>query len=317
MSTPIAPLRLALFCARQLSSRNAPAAPALARRVREGGKRAYKNARPYFLFFPAFFPAPGKIAGTRNRPHTRPISLPGGGVLHSLACCRDCGAKGMTNHHVTSWRVRFGHYDSYRLYIVPKRLCQARTKPRDRPVQSGIATQDQALSALVPIVRRWFAVSFPHRVLSAVEFCRVGQMICKRATFVTLAALAAWAPANAAVTISSHETQNMNCSGGVCSPTATKAVLNVGDLTTMLASGSVTVTTRGSGGIQSEDIDLAAPLSWSSNATLKLDAYRSLEIDKSVSVLGSGGLALVTNDGGSEGALILRSEEHTSELQSQ
>jgi len=137
-------------------------------------------------------------------------------------------------------------------------------------------------------------------------------MICKRAAFVTLAALAAWAPANAAVTISSHETQNMNCSGGVCSPTATKAVLNVGDLTTMLASGSVTVTTRGSGGIQSEDIDLAAPLSWSSNATLKLDAYRSLEIDKSVSVLGSGGLALVTNDGGSEGALILESKGRVS-----
>src|SRR5579862_1904209 len=137
-------------------------------------------------------------------------------------------------------------------------------------------------------------------------------MICKRAAFVTLAALAAWAPANAAVTISSHETQNMNCSGGVCSPTATKAVLNVGDLTTMLASGSVTDTTRGSGGIQSEDIDLAAPLSWSSNATLKLDAYRSLEIDKSVSVLGSGGLALVTNDGGSEGALILESKGRVS-----
>src|SRR5579862_2553999 len=137
-------------------------------------------------------------------------------------------------------------------------------------------------------------------------------MICKRAAFVTLAALAAWAPANATVTISSNQTQNMTCSGGVCRPTATKAVLNVGDLTTMLASGNVTVTTTGSGGVQSEDISLDSAVSWSSGATLKLDAYRSLTIDKPISVLGSGDLALATNDGGSDGALVLESKGRVS-----
>src|SRR5579862_3534414 len=118
--------------------------------------------------------------------------------------------------------------------------------------------------------------------------------------------------ANATVTISSNQTQNMTCSGGVCRPTATKAVLNVGDLTTMLASGNVTVTTTGSGGVQSEDISLDSAVSWSSGATLKLDAYRSLTIDKPISVLGSGGLALVTNDGGSDGALVLESKGRVS-----
>jgi hypothetical protein len=51
------------------------------------------------------------------------------------------------------------------------------------------------------------------------------------------------APAHAAVTISTDATANMNCVSGVCTPTAADAVLNVGDLTTMLASGNVTVNT--------------------------------------------------------------------------
>jgi hypothetical protein len=48
-------------------------------------------------------------------------------------------------------------------------------------------------------------------------------------------ATAAWAD----VTISSDATQNMSCSGGVCQPTASDAVLNVGDLETLLAAGNV------------------------------------------------------------------------------
>jgi hypothetical protein len=61
--------------------------------------------------------------------------------------------------------------------------------------------------------------------------------------------------AHATVTISSAATSNMSCTSGVCSPTAANAVLNVGDLTTMLASGNVTVNTgTGSLAAQVEDI---------------------------------------------------------------
>ena len=52
-------------------------------------------------------------------------------------------------------------------------------------------------------------------------------MIIKRTALAVLAAIAASAPAGADVTISTAATQNMTCSGGVCVPTATDAVLNV------------------------------------------------------------------------------------------
>ncbi|HEX4080554.1 MAG TPA: GLUG motif-containing protein [Rhizomicrobium sp.] len=102
--------------------------------------------------------------------------------------------------------------------------------------------------------------------------------------------------AYAAVTISSKATKNMSCSGGVCEPTATNAVLNVGDLETMLASGDATVTTTGSG-MQANDIVVSAPLSWSTPNALALDANRYLTIDAAVSVSGMGGLALADNGG--------------------
>ena len=53
----------------------------------------------------------------------------------------------------------------------------------------------------------------------------------------------------------------MVCSAGVCTPTHKSAVLNAGDLQTLLASGNVTVTT-GSGSLAAEtsDIDVNAPL---------------------------------------------------------
>src|SRR5580700_9177352 len=73
--------------------------------------------------------------------------------------------------------------------------------------------------------------------------------------------------AQADVTISSAATENMTCSGGVCAPTATDAVLNVGDLENLLAAGGVTVTTTGSG-VQADNLDVNAALSWSSTATL-------------------------------------------------
>ncbi|HEY6578394.1 MAG TPA: hypothetical protein VIY09_03665, partial [Rhizomicrobium sp.] len=108
--------------------------------------------------------------------------------------------------------------------------------------------------------------------------------------------------ANAAVVISSGETTNISCSGGMCAPTAKDAVLNVGDLETLLASGDVEITTTGAG-VQAVDVRVVDSLTWSSTGTLALDAYKSVAVDAAVSVVGAGGLSLITNDGGSNGTL--------------
>jgi hypothetical protein len=117
--------------------------------------------------------------------------------------------------------------------------------------------------------------------------------------------LAALAPANAwaGISISSGQTQNVMCSNGVCMPTALNAVLNSGDLETMLASGNVAVTTTGSGGVQAKDIRVSTPFSWNTGSVLTLDAWRSLTIDRPISIQGEGGTALTTNDGGKNGLL--------------
>ena len=117
-----------------------------------------------------------------------------------------------------------------------------------------------------------------------------------------LVLLAGSASGLADVTISSGQTQNISCSGGVCAPTATSATLNVNDLENLLASGNVEVTTTGSG-VQAGNIAVDAALSWSNTDTLGLDAYQSIGIDSTISVAGQGGLSLTTNDGGSGGAL--------------
>jgi len=116
--------------------------------------------------------------------------------------------------------------------------------------------------------------------------------------------LGATTAAHAVVTISSAQTQNMTCASGVCTPTAADAVLNVNDLTTMLASGNATVNT-GSGPLaqQVEDIVVTASFDWASSNSLTLDAYRSVSVQQPVAANGAGGVALVTNDGGSGGTL--------------
>jgi hypothetical protein len=94
----------------------------------------------------------------------------------------------------------------------------------------------------------------------------------------------------------------MSCSGGICAPTDKKAVLNVGDLEGFLASGNVTVTTTGSG-VQADDIEVKALLTWSTSNRLVLDAYQSIIVDKPVSVVELSGLTLTTDDGGANGIL--------------
>lgn len=114
------------------------------------------------------------------------------------------------------------------------------------------------------------------------------------------ALLLSGAAAQADVAISSDPTQNMTCSGGVCSPTAADAVLNLTDLANMLATGDTKVTT-GSGAV---NIDVVAPLSWNSTSRLTLDANTGLNIQAPITVAGSGALTLTYNDGGSNGDLI-------------
>jgi hypothetical protein len=119
----------------------------------------------------------------------------------------------------------------------------------------------------------------------------------------TAALALAAAPAHAAVTISSAATQNMSCTSGVCAPTAKSAVLNAGDLENLLASGNATVTTTGIG-VQANNIEVRAHVSWSNGSVLTLDSYRSIAVWRPVSVTGVAGMTLVTDDGGSGGSLF-------------
>lgn len=105
------------------------------------------------------------------------------------------------------------------------------------------------------------------------------------------------APARASLSISTKPTQNVSCSTGVCTATAKKAVLNVGDLANLLAAGNVVVVSGGT----AKDIEVDAALSWVSTSRLTLDAFQSIAFDKPVTVAGTGSLTITTNDGGSDG----------------
>jgi hypothetical protein len=103
--------------------------------------------------------------------------------------------------------------------------------------------------------------------------------------------------AHATVTISDKPTSNVSCSGGVCSPTAKKANLNVTDLVNLLAAGDAKVVSDSA----AKDIEFKAPLSWTSTSRLTLDSYRSIVFQQPISVTGTGALTVSTNDGGSGG----------------
>ena len=115
---------------------------------------------------------------------------------------------------------------------------------------------------------------------------------------VAVAAQLATISAQASVQISADPTQNMNCADGVCTPTAADAVLNVSDLAALLVSGDVMVNTEGN---LAQDIELNAPLHWTSTSRLTLDAYHSIAFNRSMTVTGTGALTITTNDGGSGG----------------
>jgi hypothetical protein len=110
--------------------------------------------------------------------------------------------------------------------------------------------------------------------------------------------------ASADITISSKPMQNMSCQAGVCTATAKKAVLDVGDLHNMLAGGDVVVKT----GARAKDIDIDQPLTWASTSRLTLDAQRSVTVNKPVTVAGSGAVTITDNYGASDGDLYFFSK---------
>jgi hypothetical protein len=104
-------------------------------------------------------------------------------------------------------------------------------------------------------------------------------------------------PARAAMVVSADDTQNVSCASGVCSATAANAVFNFKALRKLLASGDVRLVP----GEQAQDLVFTAPLRWASAHTLALDAFRGIEIDRPVQVLGEGGVSVTINDGGQGG----------------
>lgn len=107
----------------------------------------------------------------------------------------------------------------------------------------------------------------------------------------------------AALTISTDSTENVTCTENVCTATAADAVMNAGELATMLATSSVHL----KAGADAQDIVFAAPITWNSAKELRLDAYHSIEIDQLVSITGFGAVTITTNRGGSDGVLFFGS----------
>lgn len=132
----------------------------------------------------------------------------------------------------------------------------------------------------------------------------LNEMSCRRLAWAVALSLLSFGIATSAVradvNISAKPTLNMSCSAGVCMPTAHNAVLNVSDLAGMLGSGDVAVMT-GSG---ATNIVVRAGFSWASASRLTLDAIQSVEIEKPVTVAGSGAVTITTNDGGTGGDLL-------------
>src|SRR4051812_45619281 len=117
-----------------------------------------------------------------------------------------------------------------------------------------------------------------------------------RASGLALAVFLITGGAQASVEISTAATQNMSCVSGVCSPTSKNAVLNVGDLTTMLASEDVKITT-GNGAVT---IGILSPFSWASTSRLTLDANYNVIFRAPVSVAGKGAVTITSNESGTD-----------------
>ncbi|MBV8800669.1 MAG: hypothetical protein JO208_12780, partial [Alphaproteobacteria bacterium] len=101
------------------------------------------------------------------------------------------------------------------------------------------------------------------------------------------------------VVVSNEPTQNMSCSNGVCTATAKKAVLNVSDMTSMLAVADLTVDSS-----TAKNIDIDASIEWSSASRLALNAKQSITVKKAVTVAGAGAVTLDYNTKDKDGELL-------------
>jgi len=112
--------------------------------------------------------------------------------------------------------------------------------------------------------------------------------------------------AQAAVVISTKPTKHMTCSAGVCTPTKSNAVLNVNDLTAMLAAGDATVISDSN----ALDIIVAAPFTWTSKSRLTLTADNSIIVQQPVTVAGRGALTLSPDQNGKNGPVLYQKKGH-------
>ncbi len=112
-----------------------------------------------------------------------------------------------------------------------------------------------------------------------------------------LAATSLASASHAAVTISAGKTKNENCAAGVCTPTGGNANVSVKDLQKMLAHSDVKIVT----GSFDPNIGVLDAVTWASAHRLTLDASQSIHVRAPVVVEGTGGVTLITNDGGTGG----------------
>jgi hypothetical protein len=98
----------------------------------------------------------------------------------------------------------------------------------------------------------------------------------------------------ASVVISSAPTSNMSCLGGMCQPTAKKAVLNATDLANMLATQEVTIQS----GAGADTITVAQSFSWTSTHRLSLQAAFNVTFQAPITVAGPGSLIIQYATGG-------------------
>jgi hypothetical protein len=131
-------------------------------------------------------------------------------------------------------------------------------------------------------------------------------MIVRRLSHAAAFAALALTQAHAALTITNRPTANVDCEAGVCTATAPHANLNAADLEGVLQSWDTSVVPTST----AKDIEVNAAISWAGGHQLKPDAYRGITIAQTIAVMGTGGLKINTNHGGSHGALIFSQTGH-------
>ena len=118
----------------------------------------------------------------------------------------------------------------------------------------------------------------------------IGARVCVRAGIALTAVLFA-SSASADLTISKQPSKNVSCSAGACVATAKHAVLNVADLSNMLATQSAVSLDAG----PAKDITVNAPLSWASSTPFTLKASGVLSVKRKMTAAGHATVNIQSN----------------------